>query len=279
MKLGDFTVSSVSDGVFRLDGGAIFGIVPKPMWRRRIPPDRLNRVALGLNCVLIQTPRGNVLVDTGNGGKRRALMRQRFGHRRSLLLGEIGAAGLSPNDIDYVILTHLHFDHAGGCTRLGPDGVAALVFPNARHLIQRADWEQFKAPNDRARGSAFTDDYLPLRDSGQLDLLDGDTEVIPGVWTRVTGGHTQAHQIAVAESGGQTAAFLGDLVPTQHHMAPAWITSVDSFPEETLERKRDLLERAERDRWIVLFSHDPDNRAGYVERPDGNRFRLLPVSM
>ncbi|PZC47322.1 MAG: Glyoxylase, beta-lactamase superfamily II [Chloroflexi bacterium] len=278
MQLGDFTVTSVSDGLIRLDGGTLFGIVPKPLWQQRIAPDRRNRIALGLNCVLIQTDRGNVLVDTGNGGKRQALMRQRFGHRSSRLLSEIKAAGLSPNDIDYVLLSHLHFDHAGGCTRLGAEDAVVPVFPKARYLIQRADWEQFRTPNGRARGSIFTDDYLPLGDSGQLDLLDGDTEVIPGVWARVTGGHTHAHQIAVMESGGQRAAFLGDLVPTQHHMAPAWITSVDSFPEETLERKQELLERANRDNWIVFFSHDPHNRAGYVDRTDDNKFRLRPVT-
>ena len=278
MKIGDLTVSVISDGRFRLDGGALFGQVPRVLWQERLRPDRQNRIPIGMNCVLIQSPRGNILVDTGVGTKRRDLMKERYAVTASKLMQGLRAHGLSPRDIHYVILSHLHFDHAGGSTRLDRRGQVIPTFPRARYLIQRAAWQDAVQPNERGRYAYFPDDFLPLEERGQVDLLDGDTEVIPGVWTRVTGGHAPGHQVVMLSQGGERIVFLGDLVPTNHHLSLAWIGAVDTFPEETLARKRELLAQAEREGWLVIFSHDASHQAGYLERRDG-RLRLRPVRL
>ncbi len=239
-------------------------------------PDRKNRVRLGLNCMLISTGSQNILIDTGFGAKEPPPIKEHYGLTTSRLLRELKDVGISPKDIHAVILTHLHFDHAGGCTRLDRSGEAVPTFPRATYYVQRTAWEEAISPNERARAGYHTDDFLPLREQGQMALLDGDCEVLPGVCVHVTNGHTRGHQIVVVHCGGELVAFLGDLVPTIHHLGLPYITAFDYAPEETLEGKRAVLDRAEREGWMLIFSHSSDERAGYLQRRNGrSRLRLV----
>ena len=259
----------ISDGNIKLDGGAMFGQVPRVLWEQKTLPDRRNRISLGLNCLLIRNGGRCTLVDTGVGSKEPDKIKDRYGLGSSQLAKELRNRGLTPKDITGVILTHLHFDHAGGSTRLDRAGEAVPTFPAAKYYIQKADWEEAISPNERSKGSYHSDDFLPLEERGQLIMLDGDSEVAPGVHVRVTGGHSQGHQMVLVNYGGERVAFMGDLVPTPHHLRLPYVTSYDRFPEDTLEKKRALLEEAERCGWLIVFCHGSKERAGYIERRNG----------
>lgn len=278
MRLGDVGIRVVSDGTFRLDGGGLFGIVPKTIWQQRVRPDRKNRVILNLNCLVIQAGKTNILVDTGLGTKHTALMKSRYAMVTGKLLTGLQGIGLSPNDIHLVALTHLHFDHAGGCTRLGDAGKPVPTFPRAQYLAQRKDWEEATHPNERSRAGYFPDDFLPLQEDKQLELVDGDLEASPGVWLRRTGGHTAGHQLVLVESQGERAASLGDLLPTPAHLPLPYATAWDLYPLEGLAQKQTLLAQAEREGWLLLFGHGHPQRAGYLEREE-NRLTLREVDL
>ena len=277
MRLGSAEISVISDGVFRVDGGAVFGVVPKAIWGGLRQPDRKNRVELGLNCLLIRSGGKRVLVDTGIGSKPDRNMRANYGMRAGKLLENLAQQGLTPGDIDLVILTHLHFDHAGGCTRYGRGGSEPTpVFPKATHLVQRADWDEASATNERTRAAYNTHDFMPLERTEQLELLDGDTEVLPGLWARRTGGHTAGHQYTFLESGGERAACLGDVLPTPDHLPLNYITSFDLYPQDSVTAKRQLLEEAERNNWLLVFGHGVEPVAGRLTRNDAGRLILSP---
>ncbi len=267
-----------SDGNIKLDGGAMFGQVPRVLWEQKALPDRRNRISLGLNCLLIRNGSHCTLVDTGVGTKEPDKIKDRYGLGSSQLSKELRNRGLTPKDITGVILTHLHFDHAGGSTRLDRAGEAVPTFPAAKYYIQRAAWEEATSPNERSRASYHSDDFLPLEERGQVCLLDGDSEVAPGVHVRVTGGHCEGHQMVLVNYGGERVAFMGDLVPTPHHLRLPYLTSYDRFPEETLEKKRELLEEAERCGWLIVFCHGSKERAGYIERRNGT-LSFRPVEL
>lgn len=256
----------------------MFGQVPRVLWQERLHPDRRNRIPLTVNCVLIQSPQGNILVDSGIGVKRRDLVKERFAGVAGRLLRGLRSHDLSPRDINYVILSHLHFDHAGGCTKLDRNGDAVPTFPKAKYLVQRAAWEGALNPNERSRPSFFLDDFTSLGQRGQLALLDGDCEVVPGVQAKLTGGHTPGHQVVIINQGGERVAYFADLIPTSHHLSLPWIGAIDTHPEEVLERKRALLQEAEKDGWLIIFSHDVEHQAGYLERRSG-KLRLRPVNL
>ena len=277
MRLGSAEISIVSDGVFRVDGGAVFGVVPKTIWSGLRQPDRKNRVELGLNCMLIRSGGKNVLVDTGIGAKPDRNMRANYGMRAGKLVENLAQQGVRPEEVDLVILTHLHFDHAGGCTRYGRGGSEPTpVFTRATHLVQRADWEEASATNERTRAAYNPQDFVPLEQSGQLELLDGDTEVLPGLWARRTGGHTAGHQFTLLESEGERAACLGDVLPTPDHLPFNYLTSFDLYPQDTVTAKRQLLEEAERNNWLLVLGHGVDTVAGRVTRNDDGRLTLAP---
>lgn len=267
-----------SDGNIKLDGGAMFGQVPRVLWEQKALPDRRNRISLGLNCLLIRNGSHCTLVDTGVGTKEPDKIKDRYGLGSSQLSKELRNRGLTPKDITGVILTHLHFDHAGGSTRLDRAGEAVPTFPAAKYYIQRAAWEEATSPNERSRASYHSDDFLPLEERGQVCLLDGDSEVAPGVHVRVTGGHCEGHQMVLVNYGGERVAFMGDLVPPPHHLRLPYLTSYDRFPEETLEKKRELLEEAERCGWLIVFCHGSKERAGYIERRNGT-LSFRPVEL
>jgi glyoxylase-like metal-dependent hydrolase (beta-lactamase superfamily II) len=278
MRLGSATLTLVSDGVLRMDGGTMFGVVPKVIWSRSRPADRKNRVEMGLNCLLIRFDGKNVLVDTGVGTKHRQKMKTIFAMHAGKLVSNLALQGLAPEAIDLVVLTHLHFDHAGGCTRYDRRGQLEPVFPRATYLVQRADWREATDTNERTRPAYLPDDFLPLKAAKQLELLDGDTELLPGLWVRRTGGHTAGHQMAYVESEGQKAACLGDVLPTPHHLPVHYLTAFDMYPLETLDAKRRWLEQAEREGCLLIFGHGVEQKAGYLTRRSGH-LSLVPYDI
>lgn len=270
VTLGDIQVHVLSDGGFALDGGAMFGVVPRVVWEKTDPPDEKNRVALGLNVALIESGGKRILVDTGMGdkwGEKESRMYRL--DRAQTLLGSLHALGLAPGDIDVVVNTHLHFDHAGGNTRM-VEGKAVPTFPRARYVVQMGEWEDATHPHERSRASYREENFVPLAESRQLDTVQGEVEIAPGVRVVPVGGHTAYHQMVVVEGGGQTLAIPTDLLPTTSHLPLPFVMAYDLFPVGTLEAKRRLLERAAHERWLLLFYHDPRVALGRIKR-DGDR--------
>ena len=272
------SIHLLTDGTLKYDGGAMFGQTPKVHWEQHMKPDRWNRVSLGLNCLLIRTENGNVLVDTGAGAKDTGKQREAFGLSSSKLQRSLKAVGLTARDIDRVILTHLHFDHSGGCTKVERSGRVVPAFPRANYVVQKSCWEHAMEPGERGMDAHRSEDYVCLRDSGQLSLVDGECEILPDVWVKNTGGHCQGHQIVHVKHGGEKVVFLGDLIPTSHHLNLGWVAALDQFPEDTVEIKRELIAQAIRDGWLVIFGHGNGDRAGYLEERD-RMVTLRPVHL
>ena len=270
MRIGDIELHIVTDGTFRLDGGAMFGVIPKPMWERKSPPDERNRILLSMNCLLIRVGKELILVETGAGEKwdekRRAIYAIETGNR---LLDQLAARGVKPEDVTLVINTHLHFDHCGWNTRI-VNGASVPTFPNARYFVQRGEIEHARQPTERDRASYFPENYEPMEKSGQWTLLDGDAEIVPGVSVVLLPGHTQHLQGVKLQSGGKSALFLTDLVPTTAHIPLPWIMGYDLFPMTTLENKKKWLPRLAREEWLCLFAHDPKVPAAYLRERNGN---------
>ena len=265
-------VKIISDGVLKIDGGSMFGPVPKVSWENSVVTDRKNRMTLGLNCLLLHSRGQNVLVDTGVGTKDMHADKEHLGLVPSRLLRGLKSVGLAPKDINAVILTHLHFDHSGGCTRLDRAGNLVPTFSKARYYVQESCWSEACNPNERANNSHRADNFLPMDERGQLELLDGDKEILPGLNVVVTDGHARGHQMVMFNHGGERVVFLGDIVPTPHHLNLVAISAFDNSPEVTLEQKKELLFRAEREGWLLVFSHGHEIRSGYLERRGGMGF-------
>ena len=269
MRLGDFELTSLSDGQFRLDGGAMFGVVPKPLWQRRAPADDRNRITLGLRPLLVRTPAQVVLIDAGIGDKMTAKEVEIYGIDRSMHLDlSLAAAGLTARDIDVVIATHLHFDHVGGCTGL-VDGVLGPRFPRAEYVIRRQEWEDATHPHERNRASYLAENFAPLVEAGVVRFIDADGEVLPGISVARTGGHTMHHQLVKIASGGQTAVFTADLMPTAAHVDAPWIMGYDLYPMDTLTYKKQFLREAIAGEYVIFFEHDPAIAAGIIRERDG----------
>jgi len=277
-RLGRFELSTVRDGLFKLDGGAMFGIVPKPVWEKVAVPDERNRVQLSLNPLLVRTGSKNILVDTGIGSKRDAKWNDLYGvdHRWSVP-ESLRSLGLTTRDIDYVVPSHMHFDHMGGATTLEA-GKPVPTFPRATYLIQRREWEAAHDTNPRTKGSYWTDDFDPLERAGRVKLLDGDEEVAPGVRLQHTNAHTQGHQIVRLESEGRQAVYLGDLMPTSGHLKPAWCMGYDVFPYEVARLKIEILSRAAREDWLLIFDHDVRVSTARVVKGEKD-YQLVAVSL
>jgi len=291
----------LSDGFFGLDGGAMFGVVPRLLWEKRNPPDPKNRIRLALRSLLIVTPSERILVDTGVGRKYGPKFNDMFNVDDSdNLLDSLKRTGFNPEDITLVVQTHLHFDHCGWATRLNDNGRPVPTFPKARYIAQAWEWQDAVTPNRRTRGSYRTDDFLPLQEAGQLELVDGDTELVPGVKLVRTGGHTRGHQMVLIQSKSEvkmqnaenrsenvpspspaprtpyrTAVFWGDLIPTTSHIEVPYIMGYDTFPLATMEQKEDLVARAANENWLCFFEHDPEHACGRIER-DGERYQFRP---
>ncbi len=272
-SLGSLRCHLLDGGLQRLDGGAMFGVVPKPLWSRRITPDERNRIPLGMRCLLIEHPDGLVLVDTGLGNKEDQKFLDIYGVENggdpgpTRLEDALRAAGHAPAEVRWVINTHLHFDHAGGNTLLGAGGADAppvLAFPNATYVVQRNELDFARHTNERTRASYLPHNFEPIATAGVWRLLDGDGEILPGILARMTPGHIPWHQSIVVRSGGETAVFLGDVIPTAHHLPLAWIMGYDLEPLRTLESKRALLAEAVAGGWRFIFEHDAHTAMGRV---------------
>jgi glyoxylase-like metal-dependent hydrolase (beta-lactamase superfamily II) len=271
-RLGDFTLHTLESGLVRLDGGAMFGVVPKPLWEKRIPADERNRIPLGLRCLLVETPDALVLVETGLGNKENDKFMDIYGVDNApsdttypdRLQQLIVQAGFRPEDVGIVIDTHLHFDHAGGNTFRDAEGQVRLSFPNARYHVQRGEWEWAHRSNERTSASYLPDNYDPVMEAGRLELVEGDVEIVPGISAMRTPGHCPHHQSVVLRSGGETACFLADVMPTFAHLPLPWVMGYDVEPLVTLESKRALLQRATDERWLLVSTHDPFRAWGYA---------------
>jgi glyoxylase-like metal-dependent hydrolase (beta-lactamase superfamily II) len=278
MTFGDFELVPLSDGFLGLDGGAMFGIVPKPLWERRMIADARNRVRLGMRPLVVRTGRHTVLIDAGIGDKMGAKEQDIYAiDRTPSLETSLAAAGIATTDIDVVIATHLHFDHVGGLTRRdGPRLVPA--FPGARHVIRQGEWDDATHPHERNRGSYIADNFVPLAEAGIVDFKTTDGEVVPGLRMLRTGGHTPHHSIIKIESGRRTAVFAADLLPTTAHLDPAWVTGYDLYPVDTLTYKKAFLREAIAREYVIFFEHDPAIVAGII-RQQGSRLVVEPVSL
>lgn len=271
-RLGDLTLHAIESGMQALDGGAMFGVVPKPLWEKRIPADARNRIPLGLRCLLVETADQLVLIETGLGNKENEKFRDIYGVDNAAtdaaypdrLQQAIGELGFSAADVGTVIDTHLHFDHAGGNTFRDGDGQVRLAFPNARYFVQRGEWEWAHRANERTSASYLPDNYEPVMAAGRLELVEGDVEIVPGISVLRTPGHCPHHQSVLVRSGGETACFLADVIPTFAHLPLPWIMGYDVEPLVTLESKRALLQRATDERWLLVSTHDPFTPWGYA---------------
>jgi glyoxylase-like metal-dependent hydrolase (beta-lactamase superfamily II) len=270
IPLGPFELTPVIDGFFALDGGAMFGVVPKPLWEKVAPPDARNRIRMAMRPWLVRGGGRTVLIDAGCGDKldRKAAEIYRL-EREHNLEHALAGAEETPDAIDLVVASHLHFDHAGGFTMRAADGDAVPRFPNARHVIRRGEWDDALHPHERNRASYFAENYVPLAEAGLVDFVDEDGVVAPHISVRRTGGHTMHHQMVIIEAGGRTAVFVADLLPTAAHLPLPYIMGYDLYPMETLAFKRAFLREAVEREYLILFEHDPEIAAGYIRERDG----------
>lgn len=275
MTLGDFELSIVSDGTYPLDGGAFFGVVPKVMWSRKAAADEKNFVTAGLNSLLIRTGSQTVLVETGIGSKLPEKMVKVYG-QPAKLLENLSAAGIAPDEIDIVINTHLHFDHCGWNTIRKGDRVVA-AFPKAKYYAQEGEWKHAQAQHMRDAISYISDNYNPLIESGQMELLRGDQEIAPGISVRVFPGHTMNMQAVVATSGGKTACYISDLMPTSAHIDLTWVMAYDLSPIDTIESKKRYYQRALAEKWLTVFTHDDAVPWVYVEQDEAGKLRATTL--
>ncbi len=278
ITIGNWELQTVSGGRFALDGGAMFGVVPKPLWQRITPADDRNRIQLGTNCVLARNGDHTLLIDTGYGGKLSEKELEIYAAEPGFpLIENLAALGIAPADIDFVVFSHLHFDHAGGGTRRTADGALAPTFPQATYVAQGREWNDATSNAEELRGSYPLENLLPLSEAGQLRLISGEEEIVPGLTSLVTGGHTAGHQALAFRSGGATAAYLGDLCPTRAHLPRLWCMAYDVYPLDTRRRKPEVLAKAVAENWIVLWDHDPGTPASRIIADPRRDFQAIEV--
>ena len=275
MQLGDLSLRTISGGTYWIDGGTMFGVVPRLLWERNFPTDDRHRIPQDTNCLLVQTGDRNILIDTGAGSKLSDKERDRLSAQPGdPLVENLQSAGLSVADIDQVVLTHLHFDHAGGATTRDEDGQLVPTFPNAEYVVQRTEWTIATAGYPELRAAYSLDNLLPLRDSDQLTLIDGNVELCTGIRVLVTGGHTEGHQVIILEADGETVVYLADLCATWRHLPVLWCLSYDTHLLQTRRMKAEVLGQIADSGWLALFDHDPDVRAARLQRDSRKDFVL-----
>jgi methylmalonyl-CoA epimerase len=275
-SLGGMELVSVCDGFFRLDGGSMFGTVPKPLWEMKTPADARNRIALAMRPLIVRGAR-TMIIDAGVGDKDTDEFRDLYGVDRARTLEHtLAEAGIAPEEIDIVVASHLHFESAGGFTVRDLNGRVRPRFPRAQYVARRGEWDEATHARERNRASYLPDNYVPLADAGVLQLVDDDRTIMPGVTVRRTGGHTMHHQMVLIESGGKTAAFVAGMMPTVAHAPDLWITGYDLYPMDTLASKKRFAQEAVEGEILVFFEHDPAIAAGYIREADGIR-SVVPV--
>lgn len=271
MQFGDYRVEIIPDCEFRLDGGAMFGVVPRNLWSKFSPPDEQNRIRMNMNCLLIEGGGERILIDTGIGEKWSDKHLAMYGINRARSFNDSLStiAGVTASDITIVINTHLHFDHAGGNSMWDESGRAIPAFQNARYLVSRAEYEHAESPNDRDRASYFADNWRPMKQSGQLELKDSSYEVVPGLTMETYAGHNRSMQCPRLTQNGETFFGFADLIPTRAHVPYAWVMGYDLYPVETVAAKKQLLPQAARENWKCLFYHDPEQALGKIVKENG----------
>ncbi len=277
MRLGDYELTLISDGIFLLDGGAMFGVVPKVLWQKS-PADEKNRITLGLNSLLLIKGKKTIILETGLGEIENHKFQEIYEiKRKKTLVERIREKGLELEDINYVINTHLHFDHCGWNT-ISKGGSLVPTFPRAKYFIQREEWNSAMNPDDRSSASYMKEKLLPLQKEGNLELINGDFELEEGLKIIHVPGHTRGHQCILIESRGRKLFFPGDLIPTSAHFPLPYIMAYDLFPLETLENKKKILEVADKEEWIFALYHDPEHIFGKVEKFEG-KWRFVPLKV
>jgi glyoxylase-like metal-dependent hydrolase (beta-lactamase superfamily II) len=272
VTFGDLELIPLFDGFFRLDGGAMFGVVPKPLWERRAPADDRNRIVLATRPLLVRGTR-TMIIDAGIGAKMDAKSTEIYAIDRSRPLEQaLSASGTPVGAIDLVLASHLHFDHAGGFTTRDPDGTLRPTFPRARYVVRTGEWEDATHSHERNRASYLAENFVPLADHGVLDLVADDGPIMPGVRVVRTGGHTVHHQIVFLESAGRTAVFAADLLPTTAHVDEPWIMGYDLYPMDTLAFKRTFVREAIDREYLIFFEHDPAVAAGFIREKNGRKY-------
>ena len=273
--LGDFELTLVNDGGYYLDGGAMFGVVPKPLWEKKFAPDEKNRLHMELNTLVVRTGEQTVLIETGIGNKLPDKLQRIYGNRAQMPI-QLEEAKISPDEVDIVINTHLHFDHCGWNTHY-KDGRAVATFPRAKYYVQRGEWEHAQEQHERDRVSYISDNYNPLIESGQMELLSGDREICPGISVRVSPGHTRHHQSVVLRSGGKTACYIGDLIPTVAHIHPTWVMGYDLDPIGCIDNRHKFYGEAVPQQWLCIFTHEPRTPMVYVSQDEKGGFAANPI--
>lgn len=269
MRIGDYILTPIVTGDFRLDGGAMFGVVPRVLWEKTNPPDEKNRIQMTMRALLIQGNKRRILVDDGVGDKYDSKFAQMFhiDHSQKSVANSLGEIGLSVEDITDVILTHLHFDHCGGSTKRKGSEIVP-TFPRARYYVQKEQYDHALSRNERDQASYFPENFEPLRKAGQLELLSGPATLYPGIEILIVGGHTPGQQLVKVSDGAATVLYCADLVPTASHIPLPYIMAYDLFPVTTLEEKKRLLPQAHDEGWILFFEHDPFRAATKVGKSE-----------
>ena len=275
LTLGDFELTAVSDGTYRLDGGAFFGVVPKVMWEKKVKADAENYVPVGLNSVVVRSGQHTVLIETGIGNKLPERLIKIFG-QPAKLLDNLNAAGISPEDIDIVINSHLHFDHCGWNTMI-KDGKIVPTFPKAKYYAPEGEWQHGRLQLERDAISYMSENYDPLIKTGQMELLQGDQEIVPGISVRVFPGHTLHMQAVIIESGSQTACYISDLIPTSAHIDLTWVMAFDLLPLRTIESRKRYYAQSIPEKWLTMFTHDPNTPWAYVEEDERGKMLVREV--
>ncbi|MHB8304173.1 MAG: MBL fold metallo-hydrolase [Acidobacteriaceae bacterium] len=275
--VGDFELTICTDGPYLLDGGAMFGVVPKTMWEKRAPADEQNKILLGENTVVVRTGKQTVLIETGIGNKLPTKLKQIYGSSE-LLPKSLAAAGIRPEEVDIVINSHLHFDHCGWNTTRNAAGQIEPFFPNARYFAHRGEVEHGHLQLERDRISYISDNYDPLIASGQMTLIDGHAaEIVPGISCEVFPGHTAQLMAVHIDSAGQRVTYISDLIPTSAHLDAAWVMGYDLFPLTCIEERKRFYQRAIPEKWLVLFTHDHDHPMGTIRLNEKGKPELCPL--
>jgi len=278
MHVGNLEIRYLDGGSFRLDGGAMFGVVPKVFWERKSPPDERNRIHMRANSLLVRAQGKTIVVETGNGTKWDAKNRGIYAIQDGApLIESLALQGVQPRDVDLVINTHLHFDHAGGNTCIENDRVVP-TFPRARYIVQRGELAHAATPTERDRASYFPENFQAVTDAGVWDLVEGDQQILPGISVARIPGHNADIQAVLLTGGGKTMAFVADLLPTRHHIPLPWIMAYDLYPMQSLETKRAWIPRMVKENWIVVFGHDPEIAAATLHEDDG-KIEVEPVDL
>ena len=277
VTLGDFELTVISDGTYLTDGGAMFGVVPKPLWSKHFPADEENRIVQGLNSLLVRTGDKTVLIETGIGNKSSERIRK-FYDPQEKFLENLSLTAVAPEDIDIVINSHLHFDHCGWNTML-KNGKVVPTFPRARHYFQFGEWQHGKTQHVRDWFSYIDENYDPLIENGQAEMLKEDREIASGIRVETFPGHTPHMQAIIIESKGKKACYISDLIPTMAHADITWTCGFDQEPYKTIESRMRFYQRAIPENWLVIFTHDPDHPWGYLEKNPQGKVTVRPLQI